>query len=212
MDNVADPRVIAHVPQDHRHVTPQELKNLPGYNVIMNKPNTTIMDYAMDKPEHFLKSTSRWTELHILAFRCLFLNNLPISRILPQADLPDDNDPTMKLIIKHLSDSEDDIDLAKVPSPLAQPLSSLRSCKLSYEGRAPLHLLYQFLAPFVLPRCQPSSRPFLSLRQAQIPLTCRLLISRDSPFLHPMSLCIQETVWTSRTIPSDQAGAWTSRI
>ena len=28
MDIVADPRVIAHVPQDHRHVTPQELKNI----------------------------------------------------------------------------------------------------------------------------------------------------------------------------------------
>jgi hypothetical protein len=90
-------------------VTPQELKNIPAYNIIMNKPNTTIMDYAMDKPEHFIKSTSRWTELHIVAFRCLFLENLPISRILPQADIPDDNDPTMKLIIQHLSDSEDDI-------------------------------------------------------------------------------------------------------
>lgn len=83
MDIVADPRVIAHVPQDHRHVTPQELKNIPAYNV-MNKLNTTIMDYAMDKPERFIKSmASRWTELHIVAFRCLFLENLPISRILP---------------------------------------------------------------------------------------------------------------------------------
>ena len=109
MDSVPDPRVIAHVPQDHRHVTPQELKSIPVYNVIMNKPNTTILDYSMDKPEHFIKSTSKWTELHIVAFRCLFLENLPISRILPQTDLPDDNDPTMKLIIQHLSDSEDDI-------------------------------------------------------------------------------------------------------
>lgn len=109
MDIVANPRVIAHAPQDHRHVTPQELKTIPAYNVIMNKPNTSIMDYAMDKPEHFLKSTSRWTELHIVAFRCLLLENLPISRILPQADIPNDNDPTMKLVIQHLSDSEDDI-------------------------------------------------------------------------------------------------------
>jgi hypothetical protein len=109
MDIVADPRVIAHVPQDHRHVTPQELKNIPAYNVIMDKLNTTIMDYAMDQPDRFIKSTSRWTELHIVAFRCLFLENLPISRILPQADLPDDSDPTMKLIIQHLSDSEDEI-------------------------------------------------------------------------------------------------------
>lgn len=83
MDIATDPRVIAHDPQDHRHVTHQEL-NIPAYNVTMNKPNTTVMDYAMDKPEYFLKSTSRWTELHILAFRCLFLENLPISRILPQ--------------------------------------------------------------------------------------------------------------------------------
>src|ERR1700737_2868519 len=107
MDTVADARVIAHIPQDHRHVTPQELKYIPAYHVIMNKGNTTIMDYAMDKPERFIKSTSRWTELHIVPFRCFFLDNLPISRILPQADLPDNSDPTMKLIIQHLSDSED---------------------------------------------------------------------------------------------------------
>jgi len=54
MDIVANPRVIAHVPQDHRYVTPQELKTVSPYNVIMNKPNTSIMDYAMDKPELFL--------------------------------------------------------------------------------------------------------------------------------------------------------------
>ena len=48
--------VIAHVPQDHRYVTPQELKTVSPYNVIMNKPNTSIMDYAMDKPELFLSS------------------------------------------------------------------------------------------------------------------------------------------------------------
>jgi hypothetical protein len=150
MDIVANPRVIAHVPQDHRHVTPQELKAIPAYNVIMNKPNTSILDFAMDRPEHFLKSTSRWTELHILAFRCLFLENLPISRILPQADIPDDNDPTMKLVVQHLSDSEDDIRSGRSALSSAQPLVSMPSYKPYYQGQVPLHLRSRFLALFVL--------------------------------------------------------------
>src|SRR5947207_6881852 len=96
------PRVIPHSPQDHRHVDAAELKKINVYNVIMNRQNSTIMDYAMTKQKEFLKSTSGWTELHLVAFRCLFLENLPIARILPETDLPDDNDPTMQLVTKHL--------------------------------------------------------------------------------------------------------------
>jgi len=79
-----------------------------AYNVIMDRPNTTILDYAM-MSKSFLKSTSSWSERHIVAFRCLILENLPISRILPASDLPPDDDETMKLVIKYLSDSEDDV-------------------------------------------------------------------------------------------------------
>jgi len=74
----------------------------------MNRPNTTIMDYVM-MSKKILKSTSSLSELHIIAFRCLILENLPISRILPPSDLPRDDDETMMLVIKYLSDSEDNV-------------------------------------------------------------------------------------------------------
>lgn len=103
-----EPDVPEHPPQDHRYVHPEELKKIGAYNVIMDRPNTTILDYAM-LSKSFLKSTSSWSEIHIVAFRCLILENLPISRIVPHSDLPPDDDETMKLVIKHLSDSEDDV-------------------------------------------------------------------------------------------------------
>jgi hypothetical protein len=107
------PRVIPHSLQDHRYVDPDELKKISVYNVIMNRQNSTIMDYAMTKQKDFLKSTSGWTELHLVAFRCLLLENLPITRILPETDLPDDNDPTMQLVTNHLLDTEEDIRLGQ---------------------------------------------------------------------------------------------------
>ena len=103
------PRVLSRPPQDHRHVDPEELKKIAVYNVIMNRQHSTMMDYAMTKQKDFLKSTSGWTELHLVAFRCLLLEKLPITRILPETNLPDDDDPTMQLVIKHLLDTEDDI-------------------------------------------------------------------------------------------------------
>jgi hypothetical protein len=78
-----EPDVIEHPPQDHRYVHPEEVKKLGAYKVIMSRPHSTIRDYAMTA-KNFLKSTSSWSELHIIAFRCLILNNLPISRVLPR--------------------------------------------------------------------------------------------------------------------------------
>src|SRR5436305_9700765 len=101
------PKVIPHSPQDHRYVDADELKKINVYSVIMDQQNSTIMEYAMTKQKEFLKSTSGWTELHLVAFRCLLLENLPMARILPETDLPDDNDPTVHLVIKHLLDTEE---------------------------------------------------------------------------------------------------------
>jgi hypothetical protein len=78
-----EPDVIEHPPQDHRYVHPEEVKKLGAYKVIMSRPHSTIRDYAMTA-KNFLKPTSSWSELHIIAFRCLILNNLPISRVLPR--------------------------------------------------------------------------------------------------------------------------------
>lgn len=103
-----EPEVIQHPPEDHRHVHPEEVKKVGAYNVIMNRPHTTIRDYAMTS-KSFLKPTSSWSELHIIAFRCLILEHLPISRVLPHSELPSDDDKTMKLVLQHLSASEEDI-------------------------------------------------------------------------------------------------------
>ena len=73
----------------------------------MFRPFSDIIDYVV--LPNFLKSTSHWTEAHLTAFRCLQLDNLPVSRIVPSSDMPDDQDPRMKLVIEHLSASEDDI-------------------------------------------------------------------------------------------------------
>jgi hypothetical protein len=67
------------------------------------------MNYIMIQRKEFLTSTSRWTELHLIAFRCLLLENLHIGYILPEIDLPDDNDPIIQLVTKYLSDIEEDI-------------------------------------------------------------------------------------------------------
>jgi hypothetical protein len=104
-----EPKVILYSVHDHRYVEVEELKNISVYNSIMNRPRSSILDYALTKKKHFLKPTSGWNEFHLIAFRCLVLDNLPISRILPEADLPRDDDPTMQLVFKYLSDSEEDV-------------------------------------------------------------------------------------------------------
>ena len=63
----------------------------------------------MNSPHQFLKSTSRWTETHLVAFRCLLLDNLPASRIIPTSDLPGDEDPSMTLVQEHLMATEEEI-------------------------------------------------------------------------------------------------------
>ena len=73
----------------------------------MFRPFSDIIDYVV--LPYFLKSTSRWTEAHLAAFRCLQLENLPVSRIVPLSEMPSDQDPRMKLVIEHLLASEDEI-------------------------------------------------------------------------------------------------------
>jgi hypothetical protein len=54
MNASVEPRVLPHPPQDHRYVNPEELKKIAAYNVIMNRDNTTIMDFCMTR-QGFLK-------------------------------------------------------------------------------------------------------------------------------------------------------------
>ena len=104
------PIVIPHSADDHRWVAVSELMSLKMYNSVMDpKGLSSIMDFTMSNPYQFLKSTSKWNESHLIAFRCLLLENLPASRIIPLTLLPDDNDPAMKLVHEHLSATEADI-------------------------------------------------------------------------------------------------------
>jgi hypothetical protein len=103
------PNVIPHPPNDHRHVEVSELLTLKFYDQTMCQPFSAILDYSWANAANFLKSTSKWNEQHLTAFRCLLLEDLPVSRIVPMSELVGDNNPSMKFVIEHLSASERDI-------------------------------------------------------------------------------------------------------
>ena len=103
------PNVITHTCQDHRFVDPEELRQLNVYKITMTRKNSNIMDYACTRAKEFLIPTSKWNELHLIAFRCLLLENLPISRIIPQNDMPNDDDATMRLVNLHLLATEEEV-------------------------------------------------------------------------------------------------------
>jgi len=104
------PAVIPRGHDDHRYVAVSELMSLTLYDPVMSpKGPSTIQDFAMSSPHQFLKSTSRWTENHLVAFRCLLLENLPTSRIVSPSDLPGDEDPSMRLVQEHLMATEDEV-------------------------------------------------------------------------------------------------------
>ena len=104
------PIVIPHAPEDHRWVDVSELTSLKLYHSIMGpRPLSSILDFAMANPGQFLRSTSKWNENHLTAFRCLLLENLEPSRIVPLKDLPGDSDQAMKMVAQHLSAPETDI-------------------------------------------------------------------------------------------------------
>ena len=56
-----------------------------------------------------LKSTSKWTEQHLLGFKCLFLDNLPVGWVLPLAHIPKDDDVTIQWVKKELSATEAEV-------------------------------------------------------------------------------------------------------
>src|SRR2546430_7783371 len=83
------PIVVPYGPDDHRYVAASELTSLKTYETVMcPKGPSTIQDFAMSDPRHFLRSTSKWAENHLIAFRCLLLEKLPTSRIVPLSELP----------------------------------------------------------------------------------------------------------------------------
>ena len=99
--------VLVHDRQDHRYVARSEVSSHPYFDKCMS--TTSIQDYVARDGERFLRSTSKWTEQHLLAFKCLYLDNLPVSRVLPLSFVPADDDVTIQLIRQELSASEDEV-------------------------------------------------------------------------------------------------------
>jgi hypothetical protein len=103
------PNVIPHATNDHRQIQVSELLALKAYDHTMCQPFSAIYDYSRANAANFLRSTSKWNEQHLTAFRCLLLNDLPVSRIVPMSELVGDDDPSMKAVVEYLSASEQDI-------------------------------------------------------------------------------------------------------
>jgi hypothetical protein len=93
------PIVVPHATDDYRWVDVSELTSLKSYDNIMGAtPNSSIKDFAWAYPNQFLKSTSKWNEHHLIAFKYLLLENLPESRIVLSTYLPNDDDELMRLV------------------------------------------------------------------------------------------------------------------
>lgn len=67
---------------------------------------SSISDFVARDGPSFLKSTSKWTEQHLIAFKCLFLDDLPVSRVLPLSYIPTDDDVTVQWVKQELSATE----------------------------------------------------------------------------------------------------------
>jgi hypothetical protein len=70
---------------------------------------SSIEDFVSRDGKNFLKSTSKWTEQHLIAFKCLFLENLPVGRVIPLAYIPEDDDATVQYVKRELSATEAEV-------------------------------------------------------------------------------------------------------
>lgn len=57
-----------------------------------------------------------YLQIHLIAFKCLFLTDLPISRVLPLSYIPKDDDVTMQWVKKELSVTEAEVRSGEVGS------------------------------------------------------------------------------------------------
>src|SRR5579871_5239724 len=107
---MSSPNLIPHNQTDHRYVSISEVSNHAWFGRCMSKAfPSSIADFMTRDGSNFLKSTSKWTEQHLLAFKCLFLDNLPIGRVLPLACIPKDDDVTIEWVKRELSATEGEI-------------------------------------------------------------------------------------------------------
>jgi hypothetical protein len=70
---------------------------------------SSIGDFVGRDGKNFLTSTSKWTESPLIAFKCLFLENLPGGRVIPLAYIPEDDDVTVQWVKGELSATEGEV-------------------------------------------------------------------------------------------------------
>jgi hypothetical protein len=105
------PFVIAHTPDNHCFVNLSEVINHEWYPIGSSSVYpSTIRDYVRRDGQNFLKSTSKWNEPHLNAFKALCLYDLEPSRIVPAGVIPHEgSDRVFDFVRTHVSASEDEI-------------------------------------------------------------------------------------------------------
>ena len=107
---MSSPNVIPHNPADHRYVSIPEVSGHVWFGRCMSTGfPSSISDFVGRDGPNFLKSTSQWTEQHLIAFKCLYLENLPVSRVIPLAHVPQDDDITVQWARQELSATEGEV-------------------------------------------------------------------------------------------------------
>jgi hypothetical protein len=116
MDHPLHFNVLLHDEQDHRYVARSEVSSHPYFDKCMSKGfPSSITDYVARDGERFLRSTSKWSEQHLLAFKCLYLDNLRVTRVFPLAFIPADDDVAVQMVRQELSATEDEVRTGKTP-------------------------------------------------------------------------------------------------
>src|SRR5436305_4141933 len=73
MANILPFNIIPHDTQDHRYISRSEVSSHPYFDPCMSTGfPASIKQYALRDGERFLRSTSKWTEQHLFAFKCLY--------------------------------------------------------------------------------------------------------------------------------------------
>jgi len=96
-------------PCSHRAVpNPEEIARHQWIEIVQRNQPNSIAANALAFPE-FLDSTSTWNQRHIIAFRMLGFNDLPLSSIYPQHFYPQDDDKIISEIVRLFAVSKDDV-------------------------------------------------------------------------------------------------------
>lgn len=102
--------IIPHPQNDHRAINVTEIMNHEWYSARTSRDfPSSIRNYINRDGPNFFRSTSKWHESHLNAFKVIFLDDLPVSRIIPHSILPSDHEPVMKYAKEEFQAPEESI-------------------------------------------------------------------------------------------------------